>query len=84
VFNFLNARKLRDELNIFEGLTRNNLFIIIVILIIILQIILITFAGYAFKVYKYYGLRVEQWLICIAFAIIGNIVSIFLKFIPEE
>lgn len=32
-FNFLNARKIKDELNIMEGIFRNSLFIIIVIFI---------------------------------------------------
>jgi len=34
IFNFLNARKLKDEINIFEGVSRNWLFPFIVLIII--------------------------------------------------
>jgi len=36
IFNFVNARKLKDEINVFKGITKNVLFIIIVIIIILL------------------------------------------------
>jgi Ca2+ transporting ATPase len=37
IFNFLNARKIEDEFNIFEDITDSPMFFAIVILIIILQ-----------------------------------------------
>ena len=41
IFNFLNARKIKDENNIFQGIFNNIFFIGIVLLIIVLQIIII-------------------------------------------
>lgn len=38
IFNFLNARRIKDELNIFEGIHKNPLFIVIVIMIVFLQV----------------------------------------------
>jgi len=45
IFNFLNARKINDEVNIFEGLSRSGLFIMLIIMISVLQAIFITFGG---------------------------------------
>lgn len=82
IFNFLNSRKLHEEFNILDGITRNPLFIIIVFGIISLQIILVTFTGSAFGVYSNFGLTVQQWLITIGIGSISLIVSFLLKLIP--
>lgn len=47
VFNFVNARKLNDELNIFKGACDSLFFPVIVVAIFVLQVILVTFAGFA-------------------------------------
>lgn len=41
------------------------MFLAIVAAIIGLQLLLITFGSIAFGVYGYYGLTVQQWLICV-------------------
>lgn len=53
------------QFNIFEGMTKNILFPIIVVGIFVLQIILVTFSGLAFGVYSNYGLTVKQWFISV-------------------
>lgn len=35
IFNFINARKLKDEYNVFKGITKNMLFVVIVIIIVL-------------------------------------------------
>lgn len=45
IFNFINARKLYDEVNVFEGICQSSYFVWIVIIIFILQIIIVTFGG---------------------------------------
>lgn len=35
IFNFINARKLRDEKNVFKGILGNKLFLMIVFIIIV-------------------------------------------------
>lgn len=41
------------------------MFIIIVGIIFVMQIILVTFAGFAFGVYSYYGLHPVHWVISV-------------------
>lgn len=84
LFNFVNARKLKDEFNIFEGFSRNPLFIVIVGFCFLLQIVLTTFGSIAFHCYSHYGLAVEQWLICLGFAIIGWLLCAILKLVNED
>jgi len=50
IFNFINARKIDDSFNTFEGILDSSLFMIIVGAIFILQFIIITFGYIAFKV----------------------------------
>ena len=69
-------------MNIFEGITRNGLFLIIVAVIVVLQVLLVTFTGMAFGVYANYGLTIQQWGISILIGSFGLIVSIFLKLLP--
>lgn len=54
------------QLNIFEGITNNWLFLAIVGVIIVLQLLLVTFGSIAFGVYSYFGLTIQQWLICVS------------------
>lgn len=70
VFNFINARKLNDELNVFKGMFASAYFPVIVFAIFVLQVILVTFAGfplgvgkwvsYQFKTFK--GIR-NYWMV---------------------
>ena len=43
------------------------MFVAIVGIIFVMQIILITFTGFAFGVYSYFGLQPVQWLLCVFF-----------------
>lgn len=83
VFNFINARKLNDELNIFEGLGRSKLFVLIVFLILVIQFIFLTLGHRAINVAKW-GLDLKGWLICLGFGATELIVSFILKIIPFE
>ena len=62
IFNFFNSRKLNDELNIFEGLRRSPLFLIIVVIIIGLQIIIGRFGGKPFHIS--YDVNFGRWVQC--------------------
>jgi magnesium-transporting ATPase (P-type) len=48
IFNFINARKLYDQINVFEGILKSSLFMIIVFIIFVLQIVIIHAGGFAF------------------------------------
>lgn len=52
IFNFINARKLRDEKNVFSGIMKNHLFLIIVFIIIVSQIMLVTIGSVVFMCYN--------------------------------
>jgi len=66
IFNFLNARKLDDEFNVFEGMKCNSYFTIIVIVIFILQVIILTLGNLAFRCSQW-GLGIVGWMVSIAF-----------------
>lgn len=91
IFNFLNARRIHNEINIFQGIFNNMLFVFIVIIIVFLQGILITHGSWAFHVYNWKdnntggaGLHINQWLICVGFGFGSLIVSVLLKLLPED
>lgn len=90
IFDFFNARKINDELNIFAGITKNLFFILIIFIIMIFQGIIVTHGNVAFHVYYWYdstggaGLHFDQWLICIAFGFGGIVISYVLKLLPEH
>ena len=83
IFNFVNARKLENELNIFEGLHRSPLFIITLLFIVGCQIILGRFGGRVIWVFRD-GTNIAQWGIVIAFSSAEWIVGALIKFIPER
>ena len=69
-------------MNVFEGITRNGLFLIILLVIVVLQIMLITFTGMAFGVYANFGLTIQQWAISVLIGSFALIVNLFLKLLP--
>jgi len=70
------------QLNVFEGITRNTLFLVIIGIIVVLQVLLITFTGMAFGVYANFGLTVQQWGISILIGSFALILNVILKLLP--
>lgn len=83
LFNFISCRKIHEEFNIFSGILRNKLFILIIFSILALQIVLVTFGGEGLHVYSNYGLTVEQWLLCVTIGSVGLPVNFILKLLPR-
>jgi len=83
IFNFLNARKLEDEVNVFEGMKATSYFTIIVIVIFLLQAIILTIGNIAFRCAQF-GLGIVGWMISLAFGVGSLFISIILKAIPED
>lgn len=72
-------------MNVFKGILDNSLFGGILILILVLQVLLISFMGSAFKVYKMsFGLTGEQWLISVGIGATSLVVSLILKLVKED
>ncbi|EGR33929.1 hypothetical protein IMG5_030810 [Ichthyophthirius multifiliis] len=82
-FNFLNARKINDEINVFNHIFSNSIFFYILIIIIGFQIIFVQFGGKALACYKY-GLTIEQYFISIAFGFGCMFWSILIKLVPDK
>lgn len=78
IFNEFNARK-PDELNIFKGITKNHLFVVIVGITLVLQVIIIEFVGKFTSTVK---LNWKQWLISAVIAIISWPLAAIGKLIP--
>ncbi|XP_012080805.1 calcium-transporting ATPase 10, plasma membrane-type isoform X1 [Jatropha curcas] len=78
IFNEFNARK-PDELNVFQGITKNRLFMGIVAVTLVLQIIIIEFIGKFTSTVK---LNWKQWLVSVAIAIISWPLAAVGKLIP--
>jgi len=83
VFNFLNARKIHDEKNIFEGISKNWFFAIIVAIIAGIQLIIGNLGGRVFNTSNH-GMAIGQWLICIAIAAFTLVWGLILKYIPID
>lgn len=82
IFNFFNCRRIRDEHNILANPCSNWLYWLIVIAIFALQWIITTFLNVFFKMYKYHGLTVQQWLIAILIGALVLLVSQILRALP--
>lgn len=83
ITNFVNARKINDELNVLEGLSRSKVFCVIVIMICFLQWVFITFGGRAIGCVGW-GLDRQGWYISIGIGCISFVTSFIVKFLPED
>lgn len=83
IFNMLGARKINDELNIFDGVFTNAMFVGVWLVIVAGQYFIVTFGGWAMKVHLD-GLTGIQWVICLALGATALIWNFVLKFIPES
>ena len=80
IFNFINARKLKNEMNVFQGILSNHLFLYITFTIFVLQVLIISFGAHAFNCYPFdYGLNFSQWMASIVIASSSLLVSLITK-----
>ena len=81
--NEVNSRKLRDEVNVFERLFINRMFIGIWLFTLFMQVLIVSVGSYAFSCHIK-GLTVEQWFICLAFGIIPILWRFVLLLVPSD
>jgi hypothetical protein len=82
VFNSINARKLmKTDLNVFEGIFDNSLYLIIQTIIVVGQIILVSVGGRAVRTQP---LSLNQHLACIAISSLTLVISFIVKLMPFE
>jgi Ca2+-transporting ATPase len=78
IFNKFNARKLRNELNVFEGLFDSYISVGVILIIIAGQVFIVEVGG---DITSTVGLTWQAWLISIAIGAISLPVGFLLKFI---
>jgi len=83
VFNEINSRKIHDELNVFDGIHKNALFLFIVIGTLIGQVALIEAPGLN-TAFGCESLTQDQWLICLVLGASTIPLNILLRFIPSS
>ncbi|KAI1801765.1 plasma membrane calcium-transporting ATPase [Daldinia bambusicola] len=81
IFNEFNNRRLDNKFNIFEGVHRNQFFIIINIIMIGAQIAIIFVGGAAFEITPIDG---TQWAICLIAAGISLPWAVLIRLFPDE
>jgi len=79
VFNEFNTRKLANELNPFEGLSRDYIFMGVMSFTVIVQFLLVQFAG---RFAQTTGLDGAQWGYCLMIAALTFPLGSILRFIP--
>lgn len=82
IFNMICARKINDQVNIFDGITTNPAFIVVWTLIVIFQICCVQLFGMFMSVHVK-GLTGVQWLYCLLIALVTFPINLLLKFIPD-
>lgn len=83
IFNMICSRKINDEINVFEGILKNKIFIIIFFTITIVQCLIVQFTQDIFQVARD-GLYWVQWVICIGIGLTVFPINFISKFIPER
>lgn len=83
IINMFPARKIRDEWNIFFGLHKNFMFIIIFLFIVGMQVVITQVGSVVMKVHPD-GLAREQWGEAIAIAMSILVIDAILKLLPDD
>jgi len=79
LFNEINSRKINDEINVFEGIFRNSLFIGIMMFTILMQFLIVEFGG---EFTSTTHLNLQEWLFCIGIAFLGIPLGFLIRSIP--
>jgi Ca2+-transporting ATPase len=81
IFNALNNRRLDNRFNIFEGITHNWFFIIILAIMIGGQTLIIFVGGAAFQITRINGI---QWGISIFLGFLSLPIGVIVRCVPDE
>jgi len=81
IFNALNNRRLDNRFNVFEGISHNYFFIVILLIMIGGQTLIVFVGGHAFSVVRING---AQWGYSIILGFLSLIVGVIIRLIPDE
>jgi len=82
IFNEINSRKIHNEPNVFEGIHKNSLFLVIVIGTLIGQVALIEAPGIN-TAFGCTSLSVDQWIICLIIGLSTLPLNFVFRLIPD-
>ncbi|KAK1980057.1 calcium-translocating P-type ATPase [Colletotrichum cereale] len=80
IFKLINSRRIDNKLNIFEGITKNKLFALMMAIMAGGQVLIVFFGGAAFKVEPLNG---PQWAISIVLGFLSIPVGILIRLVPD-
>lgn len=81
IFKLINSRRIDNKLNIFEGLHKNHLFMLMMAIMTGGQIIIIYFGGDAFVVTELNG---NQWAISVVLGFMSIPIGVLIRLIPDS
>eukprot|EP01062_Namystynia_karyoxenos_P005804 TRINITY_DN11_c1_g1_i4.p1 TRINITY_DN11_c1_g1~~TRINITY_DN11_c1_g1_i4.p1 ORF type:complete len:1079 (+),score=476.12 TRINITY_DN11_c1_g1_i4:133-3237(+) len=79
VVNEFNARKIRNEWNLFGGLLRAKLFMVIIVITVVVQVAAVQYAG---KMMGCVPLDLEQWKKCLYLSLVPLPLGVVLRALP--
>ncbi|KAK9718175.1 plasma membrane calcium [Basidiobolus ranarum] len=80
VFNELNCRRIDDHINIFRGISKNSLFILVQLFVIVGQIVIVEFGGAAFGTTH---LSFNRWMGTVFIGSLSLPVGFILRLLPD-
>lgn len=83
LFNEINSRKIKDELNVFSGLSKNPMFVLIWFFTFGLQIMMVEIGQWALSCH-FQGLTGTQWMISLGFAVFPLFWRLVLLLLPNK
>ncbi|KAM0421954.1 hypothetical protein ACHAPD_000396 [Fusarium lateritium] len=81
IFKLVNSRRIDNKLNIFEGLHRNHLFMLMMTIMAAGQVIIIFFGSDAFVVTRLNGI---QWGISLVLGFLSIPIGVLIRLFPDE
>ncbi|KAK4034511.1 Ca2+-transporting ATPase [Parachaetomium inaequale] len=81
IFKLVNSRRIDNKLNIFEGLHRNHLFMLMMAIMVAGQVLIVYFGGDAFVVVRLNG---AQWAISLVLGFLSIPVGIIIRLVPDS
>lgn len=81
IFKLVNSRRIDNKLNIFEGLHKNHLFLLMMLIMTAGQVIIIFFAEEVFGVTRLNG---AQWGISLVLGFLSIPAGVLIRLIPDE
>ncbi|KAI9168440.1 plasma membrane calcium [Blastocladiella emersonii ATCC 22665] len=80
LFNLFNGRMIHGEINVFKGMTKNNMFMGIILFIAVLQVLIIEFGSIVFGVVP---LTAVEWIITLALGLVSLPLAVVIKVLPD-